>query len=48
MMASNAGWNFSTHSKENYSVEESVDSSSNISTKSDSLETFEDVCSKPY
>ncbi len=45
---SNAGWNVSTQSKENQSVEESVDSGSNKSTESSSLQKFEDACSKPY
>ncbi len=38
----------SSHSKENTSVEESVDSGSNKLTESDSLEKFEDACSKPF
>ncbi len=45
---SNAEWNLSTHSKENTRVEESVESGSDKSTKSNSLEMFEDACSKPY
>ncbi len=45
---SNEEWNLNTHSKKDTNVEESLDSDSNKSTDSASLEKFKDACSKPY
>ncbi len=45
---SNAGWNFSNHSKDSTPVDGSVVSDTSKHTKSASLEKVQSACSKPY